>query len=83
MENNGIDSKLLSKNNSKNAIKLLEEYPDLIEWYYLSSNSSAIKLIKNNKNKINYGGLALNPNEEVIELLLEDTTKFNWNLIGI
>ena len=34
MENNGIDSKLLSKNNSKNAIKLLEEYPDLIEWYY-------------------------------------------------
>jgi hypothetical protein len=46
----------------QNAIKLLEENENLINWCQLSKNPSAIHLLKNNKNKINYYYLSLNPN---------------------
>jgi hypothetical protein len=36
-----------------NAINLLKENPEKIDWFILSSNPNAIKLLKENPEKIN------------------------------
>ena len=53
----------MSSNSSLDAIALLKENPDKINWYYLSSNSNAeaMSLLKEHPDKINWICLSLNP----------------------
>ena len=51
-----------------------------LEWFYLSTNPNAIKLLQENQNKINWCLLSLNNNE--IELLRENQDKICWNSIS-
>ena len=44
-----------------NAIELLEQNLDKVDWDYLSSNPNAIDILKQNKDKINWYYLSLNP----------------------
>jgi hypothetical protein len=46
----------LSKN--PNAIELLKENQDKINWFGLSKNPNAIELLKENQDKINWFGLS-------------------------
>ena len=46
-----------------------------IDWEYLSFNSNAIELLKENQNKISWIYLSRNPN--AIELLKENSNKIN------
>jgi hypothetical protein len=46
----------------------------------LSKNPNAIKLLKENQNKIHWGYLSLNPN--AIDLLKENKNKINWNFLS-
>ena len=50
----------MSKN--ENAIELLKENQDKIDWYYLSEHSKDIELLKANYNKINWRLLSSNEN---------------------
>ena len=44
-----------------NAIKILEENKDKIDWNYLSLNPNSINLLKKNQDKINWKNLSVNP----------------------
>ena len=59
-----------------NAISLLEENEDKIDWYIVSGNPNAIKLLKNNIDKINYDILSTNSNSNIISLLKSNPTKY-------
>jgi len=50
---------LLSSN--PNAIPLLEQHPEKIDWEELSSNPNAIPLLKQHPEKIDWGLLSENP----------------------
>jgi hypothetical protein len=45
-----------------NAIELLKENQDKINWFYLSLNPNAIELLKENQNNINWKLFSKNPN---------------------
>jgi len=66
--------------NNPNAIELLRENIDKIDWDYLSYNSSldAIQLLRENPNKINWQYLSSNSNTEAVALLKENPDKINW-----
>jgi hypothetical protein len=68
----------LSLNPNAEAIDLLKENPDKIDWYWLSQNSSldAVALLKKNPDKINWICLSSNPN--AIDLLKENPDKIIW-----
>jgi len=51
----------LCMNQSKEAIDLLMQYPDKIDWMTLSSNPYAIDVLRQNPDKIDYWGLSWNP----------------------
>jgi len=59
-----------------NAIHLLEQNTDKINWDYLSENSNAIHLLEQNVDKINWNNLLRNPN--AIHLLEQNIDKINW-----
>ena len=63
-----------------NAIELLKENPDKINWLHLSSNPNAIELLKENPDKIDGTELACNAN--AIELLKEHPDKINWWILS-
>ncbi len=65
---------MLSSN--PNAIELLKENKEKINWCYLSLNPNAIEILKENKNKIYWELLSNNPN--AIELLKENQNKIDW-----
>jgi hypothetical protein len=50
---------------------------------YLSYNPSAIKLILNNQDKIDWVQLSRNPNPLVIKLLEENYEKINWYYLSL
>lgn len=56
-----IDWKRFCMNPCKEAIELIMQYPDKIEWMHLSSNPYAIDILRQNPDKINYWGLSWNP----------------------
>ena len=65
-----------------NAIKLLKNYPDKIDWCSLSSNPDAIQLLKTKyPDKIDWNCLSLNRNPEAIKLLKQNPNKINWELL--
>jgi ribosomal protein L24E len=65
-----------------NAIALLKENPDKINWYNLSrnKNAEAIALLKENPLQIDWTMLSLNPN--AIELLKANPDKINWTYLS-
>jgi len=81
-KNNLIDKcdiyfwKNICRNESPDAIKLLEENPDKIDWDVLSSNPAAIKLLEKNKGQINYWYLSAN--SAAIHLIEEKIEMANW-----
>jgi hypothetical protein len=56
-----------------NAIHLLEQNPEKINWYLLSSNPNAIHLLEQNQDKINWWNLSANP--KAIHLLERNQEK--------
>jgi hypothetical protein len=61
--------------------KILLNWIDIkqLYWTALSTNPSAIDLLKENQHKINWGYLSTNPN--AIDLLKENQDKINWDLL--
>jgi len=60
----------------EDTIRLLEKYPEKINWRLLSQNPCAIEMLEANPNKINWENLSLNP--EAIKMLEENPNKINW-----
>jgi len=73
-----IVSDWLSKN--PNAIHLLEQNMDKIDWFYLSGNPNAIHLIEQNLDKIDWLYLSRNPS--AIHLLEQNQHKICWELLS-
>jgi hydroxymethylpyrimidine pyrophosphatase-like HAD family hydrolase len=69
----------LSKN--PNAIHLLEQNMDKIDWYNLSKNPNAIYLLEQNIDKIYWTYLSENPN--AIHLLEQNIDKINWIYLSL
>ena len=59
-----------------NAIHLLEQNPNKIDWSWLSKNPNAIHLLEQNPDKIDWCNLSQNPN--AIHLLEQNPDKINW-----
>jgi hypothetical protein len=68
-------------NLNPNAIKLLEENPNKIDWCRLSINSNAIHLLEKNTDKILYGLLCQNSN--AINLLEANVNKLDEHMCWI
>ena len=67
-----------------NAIELLKEYPNKIDWKWLSENPNpeAIELLKENQHNIDWFNLSINPNPEAIKLLKANQHKIDWYLLS-
>ena len=52
---------MIELSTNPNAIDLLKEHQDNIDWYYLSSNPNVIELLKDNYDKIYWEKLSRNP----------------------
>ena len=63
-----------------NAIYLLEQNMDKINWDYLSANLNAIHLLEQNIDKIRWNWLSFNPN--AIHLLEQNVDKINWAMLS-
>lgn len=59
----------------------LQQYPDIIDYDYLSANPNpgTVEFLKKNPNEINYEYLSKNPNPEAIKLLLETPSEIDWD----
>ena len=72
---------LLSSN--PNAIQLLKQFPDKIDWYLLAKNPNAIELLEQNPDKIKLDKLSSNPN--AIHLLINEKNELlegiDWHLL--
>jgi len=66
----------LSSNKNPNAIHLLEQNMDKINWRCLSGNPNAIHLLEQNRDEINWEWLSKNPN--AIHLLEQNPEKIKW-----
>ena len=64
-----IKSRLLSTN--ENGLEFLLKNSEIIDYYHLSSNPSAVSFLKENPHKIVWEGLAFNSNPEAIEIFKE------------
>jgi len=73
--------KALCKNPDPNAIHLLEQNPDKIDWWYISANPNALSLLNQNPRKIRWEYVCLNPNPDVIPWLEERLEKANGNWV--
>jgi hypothetical protein len=83
---------VLSGNTSEGAIKILEKNIDKIDWGQLSSNHSAMEIIKNNLDKfsweffsdispekISWEGLSMNTSPEAIKILRQNYSYISWD----
>ena len=61
-------------------MKLLEENPDNIDWYYLSFNINAIEILEKNQHKIDW--YLLSKNKNAIHLLEENQDKIDWYILS-
>ena len=64
-----------------NAIKLLDENRDKINWFHLSKNPNAIKILDENRDKIVWNWFCLNTNPAAIKIIEENRDKINWFLL--
>ena len=84
MENpNKICWYLLSANPSKKAVDFLyNNYPDKIDWRFMSSNPYAIDIILEKKEKICWPQLCRNTDPKAIELLEKNLDKVDWYILS-
>jgi hypothetical protein len=61
-----IDWLWLSRNPNPNAVSLLEQNLDKVDWVALSSNPNAIHILEQNLDKVHWGCLLKNPS--ILEL---------------
>ena len=73
---------LLSQNPHPKAIELLTNNMDKIDWFYLSTNPSAWKLLQKCPEKIDWGGLSINTNSNAVTMLLANPTKIVWKVFN-
>ena len=57
----GLNFKTTFLSSDKNAIKILQNNLDKVDWSNLSSNKNAIELIKNNLDKVDWCNFSRNP----------------------
>jgi len=71
-----------SLSSNPNAIELLKENQDKINWKNLSENPNpeAIELLKENLDEIYWGSLSKNPN--AIDLLKDNQNRIDWNILS-
>jgi hypothetical protein len=69
-----IDWIEISGNESPEAMRLLESYPDNRNWYRLSANSFATDLLKENPDKINYTLMSNNRCPDAIRIIQRHRT---------
>ena len=62
-----------------NAIHLLKQHMDKINWEFLSNNPNAIQLLENNMDKIDWEWLSSNTN--AIHLLDKNMDKIYWECV--
>ena len=86
---NKIDLDMLSANTNPIALKLLQkilelEPEKLKDWTNLSKNPlpEAMKILKNNFNKIDWVWLSYNSSDEAIQLLKDNYDNINWNMLS-
>ena len=71
-----LDWTSLSQNKNPNAIKLLEQNLDRVNWGALSLNPNAIPILEKNLDKVHWGELSQNPN--AIPILEKNLDKVSW-----
>ena len=59
-------------------MEILMQYPDMIEWFYISNNPNAIKILEANQDKIDWSHFSCNP--EIFELDYETMNKNNQEM---
>jgi hypothetical protein len=79
---NGVS--LSSSWSCSDAIALLRENPDKIDWFYLSNNAhpDAITLLKENPDKLVWYSLSNNAHPYAIALLRETPDKIDWYMLS-
>ncbi len=65
---------------NKEAIHLLKENQQKIDWIMLSCNENAMDLIMENMDKINFALLSANKNS--ISVLKKHMSKISWDILG-
>ena len=76
-----INKILLSLNS--NAIHLLEDNNDKINWYYLSMNKNAYNILEGNIEKIDWYNLSRNTNPKIIKFLEKHQEVINKEILEI
>jgi hypothetical protein len=78
-----IDWHCLSENPCDAAIKLLELYPEKINWTLLSANPKALHLLEKYPDRINWDMFSRNPNLlNAIHLLEKNYHRINWDMLS-
>lgn len=77
-----IDWAEISGNESPEAVRLLEEYPQHIHWYHLSANSLAMDIIRRSPERISYSTLSRNHHPEAIRLLRNSGKPPAWYMLS-
>ena len=60
-------------------VDYFKQYPEQIDWEYLSYNPNAIDLLESNLDKVDWDGLTRNPN--AIYLLEANPNEIDWNSV--
>jgi hypothetical protein len=76
--NNELLLYYLLTDKSKEVVDILKQYPDYINWSFISSNPYAIDLLKENQKKICWFNLSRNPSPEAIKLLEQNPENIDW-----
>ena len=79
-----LDFKNLSQNPNDNALQLLQQNTEIINWYLLSHNTNdiALKLLQQNPEKIQWLYLSSNTNDIALKLLQQNPEKIHWDLLS-
>jgi hypothetical protein len=79
MVDNYINSVLIEKYNNEDVEVW---YKDYIDWFNVSKNPMAFKILIKNINRINWNGLCINTNDDCLKILEENQDKItNWDLL--
>ena len=65
-----------------NAIKILEENTNKINWIYFSRNYNGLKILLKNTHNICWYQLSRNENPDVIKVLAENKDKIDWRFLS-
>jgi hypothetical protein len=79
-----IDWNMFSLNTSEEALDLLEQFPERINFGFLSENTNprAIAILRENIDKIAWGKLSANPCDEAVDLIMENKDRIDYYLLS-